>query len=280
MAKYNPKKTGDGAGKVVTDRRPVYIAFRLVNYDIDGPAMKSQHAEFIDQEILPVISTGAPWTVHIRGMCSRSGDYNHNMDLSHDRAAMVENYLRKALERDRRRTYRIDRVGVGFTTASGQSDKDGADDRAVLIEVFNAFQPPKPPKEKPDPPPNPHPGPSPAYENDGIPMFPVPDTTRYLMLSQDNSVAFSAGQVVDVHVGGVGAGPVQIKTGNEKRSVVPEPNGKVEQFATLGRVPIPWKFEFTLTSAHLTVNVASVRFYSDWVPGMPRPDNKGQPKSR
>ncbi|MBI3469533.1 MAG: hypothetical protein HY000_41555 [Planctomycetes bacterium] len=280
MTKYNPQKTGDGAGKVETDRRPVYVAFRLVNYNIDDPAMKSQHLDFIEREILPVISTGVPWMVRLRGMCSRSGDHQHNLELSTDRAVRVEGYLLGALQRDKRRAYRIDKVGVGFTAARGQSDKDGADDRAVVIEVFNAFKPPKPKPEKPDPPPNPQPGPLPAYENDGTPMFAVPETCMFITQGRDNTVAFAAGQIVDVHLSGLGAAPVQITSGNEKRTVLAAVGGTVEQFATFGKPPVGWKFDFTMNATvGASASVASVCFYSDWVPGMPRP-GRGEPRPK
>ena len=271
--------TGPGSGKVELDRRPSFVAFKLVNFDIDDEQLKPGHVDFIEQEILPLLKTPHFVRAQLTGEASRTGDFGYDMQLGQRRADSVKTYLFRKLT-DTFKALPIDTTSVGRTQALGKSDADGADDRGVLVEVFLGLPPPKPvppPKPNPNPNPNPDPDREPDYvkkgsAGDDIPMFEVPGGAKLIQTNADNSLSFSAGTIVDCWVRGVGVGPVTISEGKEKRTVLPAITGQVEEFDRFGKVPVPWNFDFKLSSTFASkAGTAAVICYSDWVKGLPLP---------
>ena len=191
--------TGPGGGKVEVDSRPTYVAFKLVNFDIDDAHMKQEHVNFIDREILPFLRASGFRRARLTGLASRTGGFAYDMHLGQRRAEAVKSYLFRQLT-DTFKALPIDAVSAGFTQAFGKADVDGADDRAVLVEVFSTHARPKPaPVPVPPPPPN---LPWPDYVKKGsdgndIPMCQVPHGNKLIRTSGDNILSFSAGQVVD-----------------------------------------------------------------------------------
>lgn len=264
--------TGPGGGKVEVDSRPTYVAFKLVNFDIDDAHMKQEHVNFIDREILPFLRASGFRRARLTGLASRTGGFAYDMHLGQRRAEAVKSYLFRQLT-DTFKALPIDAVSAGFTQAFGKADVDGADDRAVLVEVFSTHARPKPaPVPVPPPPPN---LPWPDYVKKGsdgndIPMFQVPHGNKLIRTSGDNILSFSAGQVVDCVVTGAGVAHVTISESGDKRTVLPSVLGTVEEFDKFGKLPVPWNFSFKLSSEFASASgAAGVICYSEWVKGMP-----------
>jgi hypothetical protein len=265
--------TGPGSGKVELDRRPSFVVFKLVNFDIDDEHLKPGHVDFIEREILPLLKTPNCIRARLMGEASRTGAFSYDMQLGQRRSDNVKDYLFRQLT-DRSKALPIDTGSVGFTQAKGKSDVDGADDRAVLVEVFLSLPPPKPGPIPPPPPPVPSREPDyikKGSAGDGIPMFQVPGGSKLIQTNADNSLSFSAGTIVDCWVRGAGVGHVTISEGNEKRTVIPNINGSVEEFDRFGKVPAPWTFNFKIAAGFGSAGTASVICYSEWVKGLPLP---------
>lgn len=265
--------TGPGGGKVEIDRRPHFVAFKLVNFDIDDARMKREHVDFIDREILPLLRARTFRRARLTGLTSRTGGFAYDMQLGQRRAENVRSFLFRQLT-DTFKALPIDTASAGLTQALGKSDKDGADDRAVLIEVFSAHAPDKPPPIRiPPPPPNPL---EPDYiktdsAGHGTPMFQVPTGKRLIRTNGDNTLSFGAGQIVDCVVSGTGVAHVTISEGQDKRTVVPHRTGTVEEFTRFGKPPLFWNFNFKLSSEFTSGSgTLAVVCYSEWIKGMPR----------
>lgn len=272
--------TGSGSGTVVLDRRPGYIAFKLVNFDIDDAHLKPGHVDFITREILPFLRSPGFHRARLTGLASRSGDFTYNLALGQRRADGVETFLFTQLTKEFK-ALRIDTESAGFAQAFGKSDADGMDDRAVLVEVLLSPAPPAPsPVRIPPPPPNLR---EPDYLKKGsagndIPMFQVPRGFKLIQTNQDNRLVFSAGQIVDCVVSGAGVAHVTISESKDKRTIIPSAFGSSEEFDKFGKIPLGWNFDFKFSSEFASKSgTASVICFSDWVKGIPDPS---QPKPR
>lgn len=266
--------TGEGGGEVVLDRRPSFVAFKIVNFDTDDVQLKPGHVDFINLEILPFLRSPGFVRTRLTGLCSRSGDFAYNVALGERRADKVKAFLLRQLM-DPFKALPITTGSAGFTQAFGKSDADGIDDRAVLVEVFLFPTPPSPsPVPIPPPPPN---LPEPDYKKKGsagddIPMFQVPGGSKLIAPNQNNALSFGAGTIVDCVVSGAFVAHVTISEGKDKRTVIPNITGTAEEFDRFGRVPVPWNFDFKVSSEFASkAGAATVTCYSDWIKGMPDP---------
>jgi hypothetical protein len=302
-------ETGLGGGTWVLDNRPSFVILKLVNFNINSAALKEGHTDFIETEILPFLRSPTFVRARLTGMTSRTGGYAYDMGLGQRRADSVQRYLFTKLSG----TFKsidtgIDKASLGNTSAIGKSDVDGADDRAVLIEIFLQAAKPTPPRVTPPPPPPPTGqtgagegdistagGPIPEYvkkgsAGDDIPMFRVPGGSKMVRRSSvvDNTLSFEAGSIVDCVVTGVGV-QMTISEGpgeGDKRTARPIfEAGITEEYSKFGEAPIHWNFSFELTggTAHVPVvgGLGNVICYSDWIKGMPVPfDGRGRPRPR
>jgi hypothetical protein len=234
----------------------------------------NEHASFIDQEILPFLRSRAFIRARLTGLASRTGNFAYNLGLGQRRADNVQIYLFRQLT-NTFKALPINTGSAGYTQAFGKSDVDGADDRAVLVEVFLSPAPPSPaPIPMPPPPPNLR---VPDYVKKGsagndIPMFQVPQGSRLIATNSDNQLSFVAGTIVDCVVSGTGVAHVTISEGQDKRTVIPNINGTSEEFDKFGKLPLSWNFNFKVSSEFASkAGVATVVCFSDWVKGLPDP---------
>jgi hypothetical protein len=88
----------------------------------------------------------------------------------------------------------------------------------------------------------------------------------------DNNLVFTAGTIVDCVVSGAGVAQVTISEGKDKRTVIPNITWTFEEFDRFGKVPVPWNFNFKLSSEFASkAGTAAVICYSEWVKGLPFP---------
>jgi hypothetical protein len=210
----------------------------------------------------------------LTGLTSRTGGATYDVRLGQQRADRVKSYLFRQLT-DTFKALPIDAVSAGKNMATGRSDRDGTEDRSVIVEVFLFPAPPSPPPIPMPPLPRKIP-PVPDYIKKGsgspgmdIPMFQVPNGKRLIATNTDNTLSFSAGTIVDCVVMGVGAAHVTIVEGRTKVTVQPTLAGASEEFDKFGKLPMSWKFDFKVSSEFFPrASVATVICFSDWIPGM------------
>lgn len=101
-------------------------------------------------------------------------------------------------------------------------------------------------------------------------MFEVPKGKRLIQTNADNSLFFSAGQIVDCVIMGILVGPVTVSESGRKVTVIPTLEGSTEEFDKFGKNPVPWNFDFKMSSTFASkAGTATVICFSDWLPGMP-----------
>jgi hypothetical protein len=82
-------------GKGAIAKSPDKIDTRLVlyNFDIDGTSLKSEHTQWLDGEVVPLLKANPKATVSILGTASKSGNPDDNRKRSQRRAEEVQKYL-------------------------------------------------------------------------------------------------------------------------------------------------------------------------------------------
>lgn len=139
-----------GPGRVVTSPGAPAGGVRaaLVNFDIDGDALKAEHKTFLDAEIVPILKRVDSICI-LRGEASHTGSDAHNLALSKRRAQNVQSFLTL-------RGVPPTRVRVQFVGESlaGSSLAENAEARAVSVLVARTAVVP-PPRPEPTPAPAP-----------------------------------------------------------------------------------------------------------------------------
>ena len=86
---------GTGPGRIALNPNAPTGGVRasLVNFDVDGDALKKEHGEFLDRTVVPImIQQNA--RLFLQGRASHPGSDAHNMDLSRRRAQGVVAHLK------------------------------------------------------------------------------------------------------------------------------------------------------------------------------------------
>lgn len=120
----------------------------LVNFDVDGDAVKVEHKVFLDGQVVPILRQGDT-ICFLRGEASHTGTDAHNLELSQRRADNVRAFLAS-------RGVPPARVREQFVGESlaGSFPGENADARAVSLLVARTAPlppPPSPPAPKPAP---------------------------------------------------------------------------------------------------------------------------------
>lgn len=140
-----------GPGKTSTDPQftaPGVLKASLFNFDIDGDSVKSEHANFLESRVAPLLQ-GDRGHIWMQGSASKSGGDAHNIELSRRRVNKVAEILRDKGILDRQ--MQLDAVGEQLAQAHANEDET---DRAVELVVLPvARESPPPPREVPPPPP-------------------------------------------------------------------------------------------------------------------------------
>ena len=135
----------------------------LLDYKVDSSALKPEHKEWLDRNVLrPILaedarnrangkssSTGEHYTVWVVGSASRTGSYDYNLRLSERRARVVQRYLAEALE-GATPVVTVRTHALSELRAALLGDKDETENmahRAVYVSLVRhpaEFPPPKP----------------------------------------------------------------------------------------------------------------------------------------
>ena len=140
-----------GPGKIDINTRyagPGMIKALLYNFDIDGDSIKIEHRMFLQSKVVPLLqeSRGHIW---MQGSASRSGDNQHNMQLSRQRINNIAVVLRSVGIANSQ--MQLDAIGEEQAQAHAMEDEK---DRAVaLVVIPMAKDSPPPPRRIPPPPP-------------------------------------------------------------------------------------------------------------------------------
>ena len=124
----------------------------LYNFDIDGAELKPAHKNFLDAQVIPLLSQGG--STGLIGLCSRTGSTDHNQTLSEKRVEAVYHFLQRAARIGHIFIYK----GVGESAAEEAGQDDDVEDeyyRAVEVIVSPEPIPPPPPRKKKKPKPYP-----------------------------------------------------------------------------------------------------------------------------
>jgi hypothetical protein len=65
----------------------------LYNFDVDGPNLKKEHVDFLNDQVVPDLGRNPGARVALFGIASLSGESGHNQVLSENRAKAVMNYF-------------------------------------------------------------------------------------------------------------------------------------------------------------------------------------------
>ena len=130
-----------GPGAVRTDSRVPAGGIRVVlsNYDVDGDAIKPEHRDFLDREVIPRL-VGRSARAWLQGSASHSGEDDYNQRLSERRVDHVIDYLKSHGALDSQ----VNRAAVGESMAT-PGVNEAQEDRAVSILVAPLTAPPPPP---------------------------------------------------------------------------------------------------------------------------------------
>lgn len=147
-------KTGTGWGES-KDEGPKHSLI-LYNFDVDWAELKEEHKKYLRLRAVPLLKADPTRIAWVTGKASRTGNEEHNLALSNQRAESVIVFLNKeegiALNR-------MLRFGVGSSAAK----VDGEDARARSVDV----------DVTPDGQPHPTPGTEPTIALQGKPVFQV-----------------------------------------------------------------------------------------------------------
>jgi hypothetical protein len=121
------------------------IRAALVNFDIDGDAVKAEHKVFLDAQVVPLLRLPDALCI-LRGEASHTGSDAHNLDLSKRRAQNVLTFFAS-------RGVFASRVRVQFVGESlaGASLAENSEARAVSVLVARTVRVPSPTPPTPTP---------------------------------------------------------------------------------------------------------------------------------
>jgi hypothetical protein len=103
----------------------------LYNFDIDVPALKSEHKTFLNQTVIPMLKTNPDMRLALTGSASRSGERVHNNELSGNRAKALLDHL----SANGVGGQVVTSIGIGQPPNAGPKESDG--DRSVSL--FGSF---------------------------------------------------------------------------------------------------------------------------------------------
>lgn len=144
------KRTGPGKAGTYPD--PGHYHAIMYNFDVEGGNLKPEHKRFLDNYIIPKITTG--WTFIIQGTASRTGSRGYDWQLSVRRSSAVRRYLEENIGQS---LFHIAVEHIGKDDPIGKR-KEAELDRAVRIYGWPHPNPPPPPIPHPEDP-NPQPVP-------------------------------------------------------------------------------------------------------------------------
>ncbi|MFO1350501.1 MAG: OmpA family protein [Gammaproteobacteria bacterium] len=127
--------TGPGKIKVLHTGRDLLNA-ELLNFDIDGDALKSAHTQYLEREAVPLLK-GRDSRIWLQGSASRSGSEAHNMGLSERRVRGAANYLKSKGVGEKQMT--LDYVGESLAEQRKHGREDPLD-RAVAFLILPVAQ--------------------------------------------------------------------------------------------------------------------------------------------
>src|SRR5262249_21001254 len=106
----------------------------LYNFDIDDSHVKSEHADWLSKNVIPLLSRNRKYMIALKGTASRSGAAGYNLELSRRRVDEVESFLKKNGVQRQQITHTW--VGEAEAAARGTIDgKESDEDRAVAVLV-------------------------------------------------------------------------------------------------------------------------------------------------
>jgi hypothetical protein len=110
----------------------VGIRSSLYNYDINDPALKQRHRDWLAENVIPTLKENPGAAISLVGSASRSGEESNNVELSRKRRDGVESFLKDNGVRPGQIPLS---PGVGSSLAP-QAPKENEHFRAVFLSLF------------------------------------------------------------------------------------------------------------------------------------------------
>jgi hypothetical protein len=125
----------EGPGEILvkepkTAPQLVEVEVHLYNFDTDVSALKVEHKEFLNKNVIPALTGNPDARVRLHGSASKIGAEAYNKDLSRNRATEVYYYLTKLHDVKPAQVIEFKPLGEDFSTSPLNNDPR---DRAVFI---------------------------------------------------------------------------------------------------------------------------------------------------
>ncbi len=107
---------------------------RLFNYDVGADSLKTEHRDWLTDNVVPILTKSRQSNVELRGTASRSGSDAFNKQLSERRAKVIKFHLEQSGVLGQQIIFN----GLGEAPARAAGFKDGTEtdeDRAVLVKL-------------------------------------------------------------------------------------------------------------------------------------------------
>lgn len=172
LGKTEPASTGGRVVLSLRDNDPTafwktpYGEATLDDFDIDSAELKPAHEQWLDSELAPFLRKHPQYAIRLEGYTSRTGEAQHNLDLSRRRSESVAKHLVAE-------GIGLNRMLVAFYGESRSTSELEEDyrERCVVITIRDRIRRPKPKPGKS----------TPGKPDDGyVPMIPPDLRDKYV----------------------------------------------------------------------------------------------------
>src|SRR5262249_23536886 len=108
------------------------VAALLFNFDFDDAAVKPEHQNWLSENLIPPLKANRSQRIFLRGMASKAGNADYNLQLSRRRVEAVRNFL---ISKGAKQA----QIVTSFTGENLSTSKFADDERDRAIEaIFEA----------------------------------------------------------------------------------------------------------------------------------------------